>query len=254
MTKLALVSDVHMRDDHVDAIGQELEAVLDHLERHYDPAHAFALGDHIEDCGSIKADRENVRRVRSILDDWSVPVTYLIGNHDVEHLTRADLADLLDQDPFYGIERIDGTPFVYLDSTYERVQGSRGRLGPEQLAWLENRLPSLSGAIVLVHHPIGNFDLTNNHWFSEYPERAYLWDRKDALERFTDAGTVRATISGHIHQTGFDEFQDIPHVSINAFSKELPDVPLTGTYAVLDLDGRVEIATRHGTVAAYTFD
>lgn len=254
MTEVALLTDIHMRDNYVGEISQELEHVLDHLNRHYNLKHAFVLGDLIEDCGSVTADRENVRRVRAIIEDWSVPTTYLIGNHDVEYLNRTQLSDLLGQESFFGVKRIDETPIVYLDSTYQEVGGATGRLGHEQLSWLSDTLPTLSDAIILVHHPFGNFDLTENEWFSEYPERAYLWDRKDALKVFDETGSVRATISGHIHQTDSDEFWNIQHISINAFSKELPDVPLTGTYAVLDIDtpSEIEIATRSETAVTYT--
>lgn len=251
---VAILSDIHMRDGHVDSVSAELEAVTTVLKREHDPTHAFVLGDLIEDCGSPEADRNNVDRVASILDDWSVPVTYLLGNHDVEYLDRTQLRDLLDQDEFYGVETVGEVSFLYLDSSYQEVRGATGRVGPEQLDWLTDHLPSLSNVVVLVHHPVGNFDLSANEWFAEYPERAYLWDRKEVLTRLDRVDSVRATVSGHIHQTDYDRFWELPHVSVNAFSKELPDVPLTGTYAVLDLEEPlgIDVMTRSDAGVSYT--
>lgn len=249
---VAIISDIHMRDGYVEEISTELERVLEKLDREYDPSSAFVLGDLIEDGESASADRENVRRVRSIFENWSVPVTYLLGNHDVERLDRSELRTLLGQERFYGVQRVDDTPFVYLDSSYRRTSGATGQVGPEQLDWLADRLRTLSDPVVLVHHPVGNFDLRRNVWFSEYPERAYLWDRKEVLDRLDDTA-VRGTISGHIHQTGYDQFREIPHVSVNAFSKELPDVALTGTYAVLSLDDPAEIEIRTRSEPGVTY-
>jgi len=253
MTKVALLSDIHMRDGYTEAISDELEAVIEYFEVEHDPAHAFVLGDLIEDCGSAQSDAENVSRVKTILDSWSVPVTYLLGNHDVELLTKTELSELLEQPSFHGVETVDGTPFVYLDSACVETKGAKGKLGLDQQAWLTETLRSVEDAIVLVHHPIGNFDITDNEWFSAYPERAYLWDRKEALKQFEEIGTVQTTISGHIHQTSFNTVFDIPHVSINAFSKELPDVPLTGTYGVVELGSvpTVDVATRETHIATY---
>jgi Predicted phosphohydrolases len=222
-----------MRDGYTAEISSELHAVVERLDKEHEISHTFVLGDLIEDGKSVEGDRENIKRTSSIFEEWSVPVTYLLGNHDVEHLSKPQLRSLLGQDEFYGVQDVEGTSFVYLDSAYQKVRGATGKIGPEQLEWLEQIVPTLSDAVLLVHHPVGNFDLRANEWFSEYPERAYLWDRKEVLKRI-EGTAVRATISGHIHQVGYDNFRGLPHVSANAFSKELPDVPLTGTYAVLE--------------------
>lgn len=250
---IAILSDIHMRDGHIGEISVELEAVLEELNTEHNISHAFVLGDLIEDCGSIDADRENIKRTHSIFKNWSPQVTYLLGNHDVEHLSKSDLNQLLGQDKFHGVQEIEDTSFVYLDSAYQQVRGATGKVGPDQLEWLKNTIPSLSDAVLLSHHPVGNFNLRANEWFSEYPERAYLWDRKEVLECI-DGSAVRATVSGHIHQTGYDKFWDLPHVSINAFSKELPDVPLTGTYAVLDTGDipKIRVRTRSNPGISYS--
>lgn len=181
MTTVALLSDVHMRDEHAAAVGAELDAVIDELEAAA-PARAFVLGDLIEDGASPERDAANVRAVRDRLSAGEFPVTYLLGNHDVENLDRATLSDLLGQGSFRRVERVDGTPFVCLDSTRDGGCGARGALGAEQVAWLRETLPGLADPIVLTHHPVGDFDLSGNDWFRRFPERAFLGDRKELLE------------------------------------------------------------------------
>jgi hypothetical protein len=60
-------------------------------------------------------------------------------------------------------------------------------------------------------------------------------------------------INGHLHDPAHTRYRGIDHVTINAFSKETPDVPITGTYAELEIDETVRIETRVGseTVATY---
>lgn len=63
-------------------------------------------------------------------------------------------------------------------------------------------------------------------------------------------------MSGHLHQNGLVRFHGLPHVSVNAFSKETPDVPFTGTYAEVTVGADVDVAveTPEGTTASYTLD
>lgn len=253
MARLALLGDVHMRAEHGDRIREELARAVDRLAA-FDPDRAFVLGDLIEDADGAAADRERVRRVRAVLDDAPFPVTYLLGNHDVVNLDRATLADLLGQRSFHGVVDVDGTPVVYLDSSWASPEGSRGHLGAVQREWLRERLQGLSGALAVVHHPLGAFDLSGNPWFADYPERAFLGDRKEVLDAFAATGAVRATVSGHLHQTECVRFRGLPHVSLGAFSKAAPDVPVTGTYAEVVVDEGVDVAVKtpdEGTVASY---
>lgn len=255
MTHIVLISDIHMRDSHAEAIRGELEAVVQEIEA-ISPEHVFVLGDLIEDSDSPERDEANVEVVHDLLAAAEFPVTYLLGNHDVENLDRKTLSGLLEQEAFYGVEDVAGVPFVYLDSTREHAPGPRGELGSEQLSWLEEALPELTDPVLLVHHPIGNFDLAENDWFRDFPERAFLSDRKEVLRVLEEGDAVRGTISGHIHDTQFTRFFGLPHVSVNAFSKETPDVPLTGTFAEIELGDpfTIDVRTRSTLDASFSLD
>lgn len=254
MTRIGLISDVHMRNGERDAIRAELERVVERFETGFDPHHAFVLGDLVQDGETAAEDARNVEAVRDVLDPASFPTTYLLGNHDVENLSRTDLSRVLDVERFWGHTDVDGQDVVHLDSSTPRLSGPRGELGDRQLEFLRNTLPTLDDALVLVHHPVGYLDLTGNHWFEEFPERALLGDRKELLRIAERTGAVRATFSGHVHETRFTRFWDVDHVVVNAFSKELPDVPLTGTYAevVVDDDVLVDVRVGDEVVASFT--
>jgi 3',5'-cyclic AMP phosphodiesterase CpdA len=235
MTRIGLVTDVHMRAEERDPIERELRAVVERLEA-FDPHRTFVLGDLIEDGPTAAVDREGVETVVRSFEGASFPTTYLLGNHDVENLSRRTLSELFDGQPRFGHLEVDGRDVVYLDSSAPRLAGARGELGTEQLEFLRETLPAVEDATLLVHHPIGNYDLRENYWFGEFPERAFLGDRKELLDVVAEAGTVRATFAGHIHETRSTTFRGIDHAVINAFSKELPDTPVTGTHAEVVLD------------------
>lgn len=253
MTDLAIVADIHMRNAQASQITEELAHVLDRLEAD-PPDHLLVLGDLIEDDESAEIDLANLERVSDLFGAGPCDVTYLLGNHDVENLTRGRLAAELDQKGFYGVVDVDGTPVVYLDSTNDPEPGARGRFGAEQRTWLADVLPELDRPLVCSHHPLGPFDISENVWFKDYPERAFPSDRKETLDVLAGSGPIRGTLSGHIHQTGSVDFRGMAHVSINAFSKELPDKPVTGTYAEVHVGETVTIDTGHrdGEWASYT--
>ena len=253
MSRLALFPDIHFRDDYASEIETELRTAIDNISnRSLD--HVFVLGDLIEDADSVAIDETQIKQVRKIFDDTPFPVTYLLGNHDVEALSRDDLSSLLNQDKFHGVFKTADIPIIYLDSTKEETSGARGELGLDQREWLADVCSEYEEPLVLSHHPFGNFDISGNEWFGNYPERAFLSDRKEVFDTLEEASSVRGTISGHIHQSGFTNFRSMPHVSVNAFSKEVPDNPLTGTYAEVEVDDRisVDIKIRDETLTSYT--
>ncbi|MDZ7731646.1 MAG: metallophosphoesterase [Natrialbaceae archaeon] len=219
-----------------------------------DPDHLFVLGDIIEHAETAETDRQHVRRVHECLTDANLPLTYLLGNHDVENLSRTNYGDLLGQDRFFGVRQVDDVPILFLDTSWASVPGARGILGGPQLEWLQTTLPSLDRCLVFAHHPIGYFDLSTNHWFATFPERAFFGDRLEFLSLVRDLGDVRATITGHIHETRSTSFWDIPHLSVNAFSKETRDKALTGTYAVVDIEKSVNVEIRDRTNTQATFE
>ncbi|MFB6168869.1 MAG: metallophosphoesterase [Haloferacaceae archaeon] len=247
--KLGIVSDVHLRSAHERAVLTELDRVVGRL-RAFDPDRLVVLGDLIED-ETEAADRDHVRAVREALDALSVPVTYLLGNHDVARLSHEDLRDLLGVERFYG--RIGGTDLFYLDSSAPERSGAQGAVSDEQLAVLDRELADAEGAVVFVHHPLGYRDLSGNDWFAEEPERAFCGNKREVNEVLA-RHDVAAVISGHVHETAHVRDRGVEHITVSAFSKERRDVPVTGTYAELTLDDGLSLRVVEGDRMSYGFE
>jgi 3',5'-cyclic AMP phosphodiesterase CpdA len=247
--KVGILSDIHLRSAHESATLTELDRALDRLDA-FGSDRLVVLGDLIED-EDRETDRDHVRAVRSALDGAGVPVTYLLGNHDVERLSRADLRDLLSVERFYG--RIEGSDLFYLDSSAPERSGAQGAVSEAQLASLDRELADAEGAVVFVHHPLGYRDLSGNHWFAEEPERAFCGNKRevnDVLARHD----VRAVVNGHVHETAHVRYRGVDHLTVSAFGKERRDRPVTGTYAELTVDDGLSLRVVEGDRMAYTFE
>lgn len=235
MSTIGIIADIHLREAYHDEIIERLYKIKDEHMNDSQISHTFILGDLLQES-TEQVDREHLLELKSIFDDWVSPVTYLLGNHDVATHSKGELGEVLDQDRFHGIIWVDNQAFVYLDSIKENI-GARGIIGSDQRSWLKNALPP--DAIVLSHHPLGQFSIDDNVWFGNYPERAYPWDRKETLDILQ--GTAKLSVSGHIHQPGRTKLHGLSHVSINAMSKETPKKPVSGNYAILDTENPLEL-------------
>jgi 3',5'-cyclic AMP phosphodiesterase CpdA len=95
---------------------------------------------------------EEYAAARAWLDRWPGPVAVCPGNHDVRDAFVEGLGL-----PARSVVEVSGRRLVLLDSLIDAVDGSRvdqGRLGEEQLGWLDDRLAeSDAPAIVVLHHP-----------------------------------------------------------------------------------------------------
>jgi len=113
------------------------------------------------------------------------------GNHDV----RDAYVEGLDVDARTVLEH-EGLRFVMLDSLVEAVAGERvdeGRLGADQLAWLDRQLgASDDPAFVCLHHPPTTIGL-------ELMDPIRLMDGDDLAAVIDHHPHVVATLVGHAH-------------------------------------------------------
>ena len=245
--RIGVVSDVHMRSEYRAELTEELSGVVDRLEA-FDPDLVVALGDLVED-ETAEPDREHVEVVRERLD-FGPPLRLLAGNHDVQNLSVETLRSLFGS-PLVGTRRIGGETLVFLNSAAQRLGDPRGELDGKSLELLAELEPD-EPVTVFVHHPLHYRDLSDTVWWSTRPEAAFCGNKRAAnaiLERLS----VRCVINGHLHDPAYTRYRGIDHVTLNAFSKETPEKPITGTYAEIEIGEttRIEEYVGSETVRAY---
>lgn len=245
--RLGVVSDVHMRSGHREELTAELSRVVDRFER-FDPDLVVVLGDSVED-ETPQLDREHVALVREHLS-FGPPLRMLAGNHDVMNLSLETLRSLFDN-PLGGVVRIEGETLAFLNSAAPRLGNPRGEIADEHLRLL-GRLDPDEPVTVFVHHPLHYRDLTESVWWPTRPEEAFCGNKTEVNEIF-EGKSIRCVINGHLHDPAHTRYRGIDHVTLNAFSKEKPDVPVTGTYAEVEIGETIRIEAKVGseTVSAY---
>jgi 3',5'-cyclic-AMP phosphodiesterase len=215
------------------------------------------LGDVVEDA-SREQDLEEYGKFISILSRLEAKVLHVAGNHDQAYLTDDDLRALWGHsgELHYCVD-FGGFRFVVL-RTIEHKDVSI-RLPQEQIEFARDALSSSAlPAIVLMHHPASDQDLTGNRWFEARPYVCRVAERKALRRVLEESGKVRAVFNGHVHWNHLDVIRGIPYVTLQSLIENLDDdAPgrAAGAFAVCDLDPRRMTVTIHGEESArYQFD
>jgi 3',5'-cyclic AMP phosphodiesterase CpdA len=197
MFTVAHVSDTHCGNDVQDPTAR-LALVMDHLLAMDPRPDVLVVTGDVADHGLA----EEYAAARAWLDRWPGPVAVCPGNHDVRAAYVAGLGrearTVLDT---------GGYRFVMLDSLIDAVDGRRvdeGRLGSEQLDWLDQQLgASDDPAFVCLHHPPTTIGVS-------LMDPIRLVDGDDLAAVLDHHPHVLALLVGHAHTMGTATFAGRP--------------------------------------------
>jgi 3',5'-cyclic AMP phosphodiesterase CpdA len=197
MFVVAHVSDTHFGNAVQDPVSRAA-AVMDHLLAMSPRPDVLIVTGDVADHGLP----EEYAVARGWLDRWQGPLAVCPGNHDV----RTAFEDCLGVAARSVLEAA-GFRFVMLDSLIDAVAGQRvdeGRLGDEQLDWLDHRLgESDVPAFVCLHHPPTTIGL-------ELMDPIRLVGGDSLAAVLDHHPQVVATLVGHAHTMGTTTFADRP--------------------------------------------
>lgn len=211
MAKILIFTDLHMLPKGQRIIGLDplarLQAGLAHAARLHPDADRLVITGDLTHQGDIAS----YERVRSLIEDYPVPVSLTIGNHDNRERFQSVFPDAARDENGFVQEVIDleDVRLVILDTYIPVVRGdpdySRGLLCAQRLDWLDRQLAGAGQRPVLVfmHHPphdtgfkgMDAIKLINGEAFYAVVERH---------------GNVRHIFAGHVHRTIGGSHRGIP--------------------------------------------
>ena len=235
--RVAHLTDVHLKDKW-DAPARFAHC-LHHVQQQ--PGVDFILngGDVVFDMNKENMDTIDTQWKlwhSTIQSDCSLPIHYVLGNHDIwwnendkgqalygkaYSINQLQLAS-----PYYSFNR-NGWKFILLDSVHLDIDGTWyiGKLGDEQLAWLENELTSTRATMpvcVLSHIPLltattmVDDQTTVNRW--EVLGGDMHTDIAQIISLFYKHPNVKLCLSGHIHLRDKVVYNNVTYICNGAVS------------------------------------
>jgi len=265
--KLGIFTDLHAHDansplDDFEMVGWEtrLSACIGSMNAW--PADLMIqLRDLVNGQFVLGADFIEAERIPGILQEvedvyarFDGPRYYVLGNHDVESLTKEEFRAGIGVDELTYAFDEGGFHFVVLDAQF-RLDGSdrgddfwymQGFIPPELAEWLREDLASSSvPTIVFVHQRL-------DAWRLEEPEIANQEEIRKILEA---DGDVAAVFQGHDHWGDYTEINGIHYVTFAALIGRISeDKPDTWAYVTLDAEARTIQINGVGEQADYLLE
>lgn len=241
--KILLITDIHYGRDakypklggenYINSFGSHFESYVSKIKSAISDHDLIVnLGDSINEIDN-EQDIINYKKVMEFLGQ-SKPVVYVIGNHDLNCLSREQIAKIIDEPKLYYSFDLQDYHHIILDGTRDS-RDTLHRIDSEQLNWLKNDLAKTNlPTIIYCHYPIDNQDVSDNYYFSSRPERAFISNKQQVREVLESSNKVIGVFNGHLHFSHEETINGIRYITIPSFSENDTDhKPLTEYCSVL---------------------
>jgi alkaline phosphatase len=219
LLRVGLMTDLHYADKlptktrfYREALAK-LDEAVEHMNREK-PALVVELGDFIDQADSVEKEIEWLKTMESHFAKLSMPRHYVLGNHCVGALTKAEFAQHTKAAGGHASFESNGLTFLILDACfredgtpYERknFDWKDANLPKAELAWLETELSKASGHVIVLAHQ--RLDLDKAHAVSNAAEVRALLEK---------SGKVLAVFQGHSHKNDYQQIAGIHYTTLVA--------------------------------------
>lgn len=212
--KIVWLSDTHLtQSGEVEGVPSRarLERAVDQLRRYHSDAIACVVSGDISDTG----DPRDYVDAKAILDQLSVPVLPIIGNHDLRAPFRAVFAPPGSAMDDYQQYRMDFDDLMLLCLDTVTPGSDAGGFDNARLSWVEEQLQKSTGqrVIVFMHHPPGPL------WLG-HQDRILLQDAEPLLGLFNAAKSVAYIFFGHVHRPVSGVLGRVPFTTLRAVAHQ----------------------------------
>lgn len=178
------------------------------------PAFVVELGDLIDAADSVETEQTYLRRVNKEFAAISEARHYVLGNHCVDMLTKAEFLGGVGREKSYYSFDVGGVHFVVLDACYRGDGTPYGRKNSKwndanvpaaELDWLKEDLKATGGRVVVFVHQ--RLDVANDYGVKNAPAV------RQVLE---GSGKVLAVFQGHSHRNDYREVAGVHYCTLVA--------------------------------------
>lgn len=217
--RVGLITDLHHADKpsagtrhYRESLGKLAEAASQFEKDQVN--FVVELGDLIDAADSVETEQRYLKTINREFSASSKDRHYVLGNHCVDTLTKAEFLDGVEQkQSYYSFDRGD-FHFVVLDACFRNDGESYGRKNSKwndaniptaEVEWLQADLKATSKkAIVFAHQRL---DVSNDHGVKNCP---------DVRKIFEASGKVLAVFQGHSHQNDLKDIGGIHYCTLVA--------------------------------------
>jgi len=217
--RIGLVTDLHYADKdpwynryYRDTLTKLAAAAKDFAA--IKPDFVIELGDLIDSGLSVDAEKGHLKRIAKELALLPGPHHYVLGNHCVDNLTKAEFLEIVGQKSSYYSFDINGCHFVVLDACFTSKRLPYGR---KNSTWTDANIPSAeidwlkadmqrtpNKTVVFLHQRL---DVEPPYGVKNAPEIRKI---------LSDSGKVLAVLQGHYHKGDLKEIDGIHYCTLKA--------------------------------------
>lgn len=244
--RIGILTDLHYADKapagtrHYRESEEKLrEAVA--LFKEQKPDFLIELGDLVDAAPTVAEELGYLGTIDRVFKAAGLPVHYVLGNHCVTTLTKAEFLKATGARASYYSFDAGGVHFVVLDACFNTDMDPYGRnnfvwtdtnIPPEELAWLKSDLAGTQSPVVVFAHQ--RLDLE--------PDAAYAVKQSPEVRKILeDSGKVRAVLQGHSHENALHTLNGIAYCTLAAMVEG--SGPANSAYGMLEVTaaGRVTL-------------
>ncbi len=267
--RIGLFADLHAHDVNSPLDRFEMVDWANRLVACVDAMNAWPadlmieLGDLINGRFVLGAEFVAPERIPEILDAveaeyarFDGPRHYVLGNHDLFDLTKADFLARVDAERATFSFDAGGYHLVLLDAQYRKSGADRahefwympGYLPPPLLTWLRDDLAASELPTIVCLHQRLDLEYEMRHGGPE------VLNSREVRRILVEDGDVIAVFQGHDHAGGYTEIDGIHYVTFTALIGRVGGKPPTWAYVTLDPTARTIDIVGEGEQADYRLE
>ena len=226
--KILIITDIHYGEDtnypgqngenYINSFGSQFENFLPKIHSLINEHDlVINLGDLIHDT-TAESDVIEYKKAMELFGHEK-PIKHVFGNHDLNNLSRDQLAEITGEEKSYYSFDLGRCHHIVLCG-FRNSRAELVKIDEEQIAWLQQDLDKTNlSTIVYCHYPLDEQSTVNNYYFKDRPERAFIENRVIIRSVIESSKKVLAVFNGHLHFFNQEAIHGILYVTAPAFTE-----------------------------------